>query len=73
MRSSKASPAGQSILVCFPSIVLAVLPRRGREAAPWSSFDEELTYGEARKKAEELAAKDDAKTFWPEMIMDPNF
>ena len=36
-------------------------------------FDEELTYGEARKKAEELAAKDDAKTFWPEMIMDPNF
>ncbi|MDX1334803.1 MAG: hypothetical protein R3312_03385 [Gammaproteobacteria bacterium] len=36
-------------------------------------FDEELTYGEARKKAEELAAKDDTKTFWPEMIMDPNF
>jgi hypothetical protein len=33
----------------------------------------EMTYGEARKKAEELAAKDDSMTYWPEMIMDRNF
>ncbi len=32
-------------------------------------FDEEMTYGEAKKKAEELAAKEPNKTFWPELIM----
>ncbi len=31
-------------------------------------FDEELTYGEAKKKAEELEAKEPDKTFWPELI-----
>ncbi len=36
-------------------------------------FDEEMTYGEAKKKAEELQAKEPDKVFWPEMIMDPKF
>lgn len=36
-------------------------------------FDEELTYGEAKKKAAALQAKDKDKVYWPEMIMDPNF
>lgn len=31
-------------------------------------FDEEMTYGEAKKKAEELAIKEPEKTFWPEII-----
>lgn len=31
-------------------------------------FDKELTYGEARKKAEELAAKEPDKTFWAELM-----
>jgi len=35
------------------------------------SMDQEMTYGEAKKKAEELAAQQPEKTFWPEMIMDP--
>ncbi|WP_297526542.1 hypothetical protein [Thiohalobacter sp.] len=33
-------------------------------------FDEEMTYGEAEKKAAELAAKEPDKVFWPEMIME---
>lgn len=36
-------------------------------------FDEEMTYGEAKRKAAELQAKDADKVYWPEMIMDPNF
>lgn len=36
-------------------------------------FDEELTYGEAKKKAAQLQAKDKDKAYWPEMIMDPHF
>jgi len=36
-------------------------------------FDEELTYGEARKQAQALQAKEPEKVFWPEMIMDPDF
>ena len=32
----------------------------------------EMTYGEAKKKAAELQAKEPDKVFWPEMIMDPN-
>ena len=35
------------------------------------AFDEELTYGEAKKKAEELEAKEPGKTFWPELIHVP--
>ncbi len=35
------------------------------------AFDEELTYGEAKKKAEELEAKEPDKTFWPELIHVP--
>ena len=35
--------------------------------------DEDLTYAEAARKAEELADKDPQKTYWPEMIMDPAF
>ena len=38
-----------------------------------SHFDEEMTYGEAKKKAEVLQAKEPDKVFFPEMIMDPNF
>jgi hypothetical protein len=33
-------------------------------------FDEEMSYGEAKKKAEELAAKEPAKVFWPELLWD---
>ncbi len=29
-------------------------------------FDEEMTYGEARKRCEELIAKEPSKTYWPE-------
>lgn len=36
-------------------------------------LDEEMTYGEARKKAAELQAKSPEKVFWAEMIMDPKF
>jgi hypothetical protein len=36
-------------------------------------FDEEMSYGEAQKKAAELAAKELEKVFWAEMIMDPHF
>jgi hypothetical protein len=36
-------------------------------------FDDEMTYGEAKKKAEALQAKEPEKVFWPEMIMDPAF
>lgn len=36
-------------------------------------LDGEMTYGEARKKAAELAAKEPEKTFWPEMVLTPNF
>ncbi|HID49583.1 MAG TPA: hypothetical protein EYP40_08255 [Chromatiales bacterium] len=31
-------------------------------------FDEELTYGEALRKAEELEAKEPDKVFWPELM-----
>ena len=36
-------------------------------------FDEEMTYGDAQKKAADLAAKEPDKVFWAEMIMDPKF
>lgn len=36
-------------------------------------LDEEMTYGEAKKKAEEMEAKEPDKVFWPEMIMEPKF
>ena len=36
-------------------------------------LDAELTYGEARKQAAELQAKEPEKVFWPEMIMEPKF
>jgi len=32
-------------------------------------FDGEMTYGEAEKKARELAAGDSEKTYFPEMIV----
>lgn len=38
-----------------------------------SHFDGEMTYGEAKKKAAELQAKEPEKVFWAEMIMDPKF
>lgn len=38
-----------------------------------SHLDGEMTYGEARKKAAELQAKEPEKVYWAEMIMDPNF
>ncbi len=31
-------------------------------------FDEEMTYGEARKRAADLQAKEPEKVFWPEML-----
>ena len=31
-------------------------------------LDGEMTYGEAKKKAEELQAKEPDKVFWPELI-----
>lgn len=36
-------------------------------------FDEEMTYGEAKKKAADMQAKEPEKVFWAEMIMDPKF
>ena len=33
----------------------------------------EMTYGEAKRKAEEMMAKDPEKVYWPELIMDPAF
>jgi len=36
-------------------------------------FDDEMTYGDAVKKAEELGTKDHDKVYWAEMIMDPKF
>ncbi len=36
-------------------------------------FDKEMTYGEAKKQAGEMQAKEPDKVFWPEMIMDPHF
>lgn len=36
-------------------------------------LDGEMTYGEAKKKAAELQAKEPDKVYWAEMIMDPNF
>ncbi len=33
-------------------------------------FDEQMTYGEARKRCEELIAGDSDKTFWPEKVKD---
>lgn len=36
-------------------------------------FSEEMTYGEARRKAAELQAREPEKAFWAEMIMDPDF
>ena len=30
----------------------------------------EMTYGEARKKAEELRKKEPEKTFWPEKVLE---
>ncbi len=33
-------------------------------------LDGEMTYGEAKKKAAELQAKEPEKVFWPEMIME---
>lgn len=38
-----------------------------------SSFPEEMTYGEAKKKAAQLQSKEADKVFWAEMIMDPQF
>jgi hypothetical protein len=38
-----------------------------------SHFDKEMTYGEARKQAAELQAKEPEKVFWAEMMMDPHF
>lgn len=38
-----------------------------------SHLDGEMTYGEAKKKAAELQAKEPEKVFWAEMIMDPKF
>ncbi|MBI5463016.1 MAG: hypothetical protein HY941_12595 [Gammaproteobacteria bacterium] len=38
-----------------------------------SRFDKEMTYGEARKQAAELQAKEPEKVFWAEMMMDPHF
>ncbi len=38
-----------------------------------SHFDKEMTYGEARKQAAELQAKEPDKVFWAEMLMDPHF
>ncbi|MEJ2360117.1 MAG: hypothetical protein P8Z75_01620 [Gammaproteobacteria bacterium] len=35
--------------------------------------DVDMTYGEAVKKAEQLASKDHDKVYWAEMIMDPKF
>lgn len=35
--------------------------------------DEEMSYGDAVKKAEELGSKDHDKVYWPEMIMDAKF
>ena len=32
--------------------------------------DEQMTYGEARKRCEELIANDAEKTFWPEKVKD---
>ncbi|MGA7978632.1 MAG: hypothetical protein WCA32_00205 [Chromatiaceae bacterium] len=32
-------------------------------------FDNELTYSEAKRKAEELAANDPEKTYFPELIL----
>ena len=36
-------------------------------------LDGEMTYGEAKKKAEELGAKEPNKVFWAEMMMEPKF
>lgn len=36
-------------------------------------LDGEMTYGEAKKKAAELQAKEPEKVYWAEMIMEPNF
>lgn len=36
-------------------------------------LDEEMTYGEALQKCAELAAKEPEKTFWPELVLTPNF
>lgn len=35
--------------------------------------EDDLTYGEAVKKAAELGSKDHDKVYWAEMIMDPKF
>lgn len=32
-------------------------------------LDGEMTYGEAKKKAEELCAKEPEKTFWPQKVL----
>ena len=32
-----------------------------------------MTYGEAKRKAEEMMAKDPEKVYWPELIMEPAF
>ena len=31
-------------------------------------FEEQMTYGEARKRCEELIAEDSEKTYWPEKV-----
>lgn len=31
-------------------------------------FDEQMTYGEARKRCEELISENSEKTFWPEKV-----
>jgi hypothetical protein len=36
-------------------------------------LDENLTYGDAKKKAAEMEKKEPEKAFWPEMIMTPKF
>jgi hypothetical protein len=34
-------------------------------------FDEPMTYGQAREKAEELSAQDPEKTFWAQKVVEP--
>ncbi len=42
---------------------------RSRTEFAKGHIDGEMTYGEAQKKAQELAAKDAAKTYFPELIV----
>lgn len=42
---------------------------RSRAGFEKGHIDGEMTYGEAQNKAQELAAKDAAKTYFPELIV----